>query len=358
MLHEGTRHLLTDAFFRRYEDVTLFPTFEDRHRRFFVQAAQLITTELFVTNYQPEQSEKDRVARDLTAAHDQLAREVGAHYLFPPTFVSEQLGVNYKKVLPYTLDFRITRYLTSEYESNFDVDQFITRRISLVELCFQKAAANISSKHMTVEFWAKQGNRNYSEVVGNLFGTFVEKEKYRSDILVDAFNRHVAELNERFRQAKMPLSYHNGFIQVSDDPLLEAQVERPFWSIVAQPKWQNVDHLIKEAMDKRDRSERDAVTPAMQALESVIKIISAEKGWSTGSEKGAANYINNLVAERNGVRFIEVWEKDALMDLFGKIRNHFGHGPGSQPLPKLRPQQTDWLIDNAMVWIKSLVRRL
>ncbi|MFY0583576.1 AbiJ-NTD4 domain-containing protein [Cystobacter fuscus] len=350
--------MLTDAFFRRYEDVQLFPTFEERHRRFFVQAAQLITTELFVTNDQGEQSEKDRVARDLTAAHDQIAREVGAHYLFPPTFVCEQLGVNYKKVFPYTPDFRITQYLTAAYEANFDADQFITRRLSLVELCFQKAAANIASKRSIGEFWAKQVNKAYGDVIGNFMGTFVEKEKYKFDLLVAAYNRHVTELNERFRQARMPLSYHNGFIQISDDALVEAQVERPFWSIVSQPKWQNVDHLVKEAIDKRDRSERDAVTPAMQALESVIKIISDEKQWTTGNERGAANYINNLVSERNGVRFIEVWEKDALMDLFGKIRNAFGHGPGSQPLPTLKPQQTDWAIDAAMIWIKSLVRRL
>ena len=35
----------------------------------------------------------------------------------------------------------------------------------------------------------------------------------------------------------------------------------------------------------------------------------------------------------------------------------FGHGPGAAALPRLRPQQADWLIDTVMSWTKSLVRR-
>jgi hypothetical protein len=41
--------------------------------------------------------------------------------------------------------------------------------------------------------------------------------------------------------------------------------------------------------------------------ESTIKIISDEKGWTHGGEKGAHNYIDNLGSKKAGP-FIESWE--------------------------------------------------
>jgi len=55
----------------------------------------------------------------------------------------------------------------------------------------------------------------------------------------------------------------------------------------------NVETDIKEAIDRRDTNGRDAPFYAMRALESALKIISDEKGWTTGREKGASNYIDN-----------------------------------------------------------------
>jgi hypothetical protein len=114
---------------------------------------------------------------------------------------------------------------------------------------------------------------------------------------------------------------------------------------------------MKEALDHLDHGQRDASAHAAMALESTIKIISDDKGWTTGNEKGAANYINNLVSARNG-RFIEVWEKDALNALFSELRNPHSHGAGSKPPPRLLDAQQTWAIESCMTWIKSLVRRL
>jgi hypothetical protein len=192
-----------------------------------------------------------------------------------------------------------------------------------------------------------------------LFGPTSEDYVRNENLLLNQkFEAAVHELNDRLRIAHYPLNYHNGFIQFADDAVTADQIQKPFWELVRDPKWLNADQLMKEAIDKRDRGDRDAVSPAMQSLETTIKIISDEKGWTTGKEKGAANYVDNLVAERGGVRFIAVWEKDALVKLFGEIRNSFGHGPSKAPLPTLRPQQTDWLLDTVMTWIKSLIRRL
>jgi len=82
----------------------------------------------------------------------------------------------------------------------------------------------------------------------------------------------------------------------------------------------------------------------------------AAQCWTTGNEKGAAYYVSNLVSQKNG-RFIEVWESDMLTKMFSDVRNPFAHGPGQSLMPTLSPEQTNWTIETAMTWIKSLVRR-
>jgi len=79
--------------------------------------------------------------------------------------------------------------------------------------------------------------------------------------------------------------------------------------------WKNVDLDIKEAIDRRDNGVRDAAFYAARALESTIKIISDQKGWTRGREGGAQNYIDNLCNLRGG-NLIEEWEKEALKQEF------------------------------------------
>jgi hypothetical protein len=114
---------------------------------------------------------------------------------------------------------------------------------------------------------------------------------------------------------------------------------------------------MKEALDRRDANDRDPVFYAARALESAIKIVSDQKGWTRGSEKGAHNYIDNLGSAKNGA-FIAPWEREALKTFFTEIRNPFGHGPGSAEMPQLSPEQTSWAIESCMSWIKSLVGRM
>ena len=88
------------------------------------------------------------------------------------------------------------------------------------------------------------------------------------------FQDGVDELNTRFVQARCNLNYHNGFIQCSTDVLSEEEIEKPFWALVADTQWKNVDLDMKEALDQRDSGARDPAFYAARALESTIKIIS------------------------------------------------------------------------------------
>jgi len=96
---------------------------------------------------------------------------------------------------------------------------------------------------------------------------------------------------------------------------------------------------------------------AAKALESAIKIVSDTKGWTRGTESGASHYVDNLVSKANG-RFLSTWEGDMLKDYFRKVRNSLGHGPGSEPMPILSIPQTDWAIETAMSWVRTVVRRM
>jgi hypothetical protein len=172
--------------------------------------------------------------------------------------------------------------------------------------------------------------------------------------MYQAFLGMVEELNARFRQAATSLNYHNGFIQRSSDALATEMIERPFWALVADPKWKNVDMDMKEAFDRRDSGDRDPAFPAARALESTVKIISDEKGWTHGNERGAHNYVDNLTR----AEFILNWEAEGIKLFFSKVRNPLGHGPGKDEMPALTSHQTNWAIETCIVWINSLIRRM
>lgn len=172
-----------------------------------------------------------------------------------------------------------------------------------------------------------------------------------------AFRASCDELNARFRQANAGLHYHNGFIQVAQDDTIADEIEQPFWDLVSDPKWRNVDHDMKEAVDLRDSDGRDPAWYAARALESVVKIISDEKGWTHGKEKGAAHFLDNLRATKNG-SFINDWERESLGLFFSKVRNPLGHGSGQEPISELTGPQTDWAIQFAMIWTLNLIRRM
>jgi hypothetical protein len=187
-------------------------------------------------------------------------------------------------------------------------------------------------------------------------GSAVDGAKAWNATVNSVFQTQVLELNERFRRAKAPLTYHNGIIQFAMDQQIEQQIAKPFWDLVSDPLWKNVDIDMKEALDRRDSNDKDPAIFAAKALESAIKIVSDTKQWTRGTENGASQYVDNLVSKANG-SFLTPWEGDMLKDYFRKVRNSVGHGPGTEPMPKLTLAQTDWAIETAMSWVRTLVRR-
>jgi hypothetical protein len=236
---------------------------------------------------------------------------------------------------------KIEKILNRPYISSFDSDgpdYYCKTRLSLMEVVFREAEARM--------------REGYVPVAGSTFGKRTDESKLKS-----VMNQATEELKWRLQVNRTGLVYDNGFLHLATDALSSKRIAQPFWEIVTDPKWATVDHEMKEAFDHLDHGQRDAHAHAAMALESAIKIISDEKGWTRGTESGAAHYIDNLVSANNG-RFIEVWESEALKALFGKLRNPFSHGAGSDPPPRLLDAQQTWAIESCMSWIKSLVGRM
>ncbi|MDZ4342269.1 MAG: hypothetical protein U1E51_07500, partial [Candidatus Binatia bacterium] len=81
-----------------------------------------------------------------------------------------------------------------------------------------------------------------------------------------------------------------------------------------------------------------------------------EKGYTTGTEKGAANYLSHLNSTKNGTIIIND-EKEELISMFRIHNTHGGHRAGSKPMPTLTNEQALRYIHSAMVWISNLAKR-
>ena len=298
--------MITDVFIKRYPQKMVY---QDKVPppigKLFRQAALIIFD--VIQNLAAREAFFERI-------HNRLARELG-HWLYQAESYEESCS----KFLAEPFDLWNNRHGTADY--------FFKSRLSLIELLFRELELEFTGH-------GRQGDKASATL-----------------------RQAIVELNFRMREAQLPFHFHNGMLQLADDTLTTKQIAEPFWEIVHNTKWSNVDMDMKEAVDRRDIGERDAVLYALKALESTIKIISGEKGWTRGNEKGAANYIDNLVSAAHG-QFIAAWEAEALKLLFRELRNPHGHGPGSQPQPTLSTEQTAWVIESAMSWIKSLVRRM
>lgn len=352
--------MLTDIFAYRYLKYPIWTAYTEEVRRLLNQTIALAKE--VIPYYDSDGKKNEDNAAKWKSIHDRLARELGVTELSRRYYSYAQKntsGQDFPVSGFFSWDHVCEKFVIEPPQPTGNVDRFIKERISFIELVMrlrEEEMAQINARLPTnllgarlLDIKPRGGMR--------IPGSAVEGAKAWNAALNATFDGQVAELNERLRRSDSPLSYHNGFIQVSIDQTIEKYVAKPFWALVADPLWANVDIDMKEALDRRDSNDKDPAIFAAKALESAIKIVSDTKGWTRGTENGASAYIDNLVSKNNG-SLIAPWEGDMLRDYFRKVRNTLGHGPGSEPMPSLAPPQTDWAIETAMSWIRSLIRRV
>jgi hypothetical protein len=145
-------------------------------------------------------------------------------------------------------------FVCAQYAGAMGPDPFIKERLSFVEIAFRDREAVIAKLNAELPARLAQADRdafrppsrNAVRVPGNSGDGLRAWNRQQNE----AFQNAAAELNERFRRAGARLHYHNGFIQMSDDEQIQRQVEAPFWALVKDVKWANVDTDIKEAIDR------------------------------------------------------------------------------------------------------------
>jgi hypothetical protein len=352
--------MLTDIFAYRYLNRPIWSQYTERERRLLNQAFGIVKDAL--PYYNSEGKEIDANKAKWKTLHDRLARELGVKELSQRYYAYTQknaLGQDVPVSGWFSWEHICEQFITAKFTGYTDADRFIKERLSFVELAMRFRGEEIAQVNAQLpQAIADARLRDASPRRGlRLPGNAVEGVKAGTATMNASFQSLVVELNERFRRAEAPLTYHNGFVQVALDERIEQHVAKPFWDLVADPIWRNVDIDMKEALDRRDSNDKDPAIFAAKALESAIKIVSDAKGWTRGTETGAAQYVDNLVSKANG-GYLAPWEGDMLKDYFRKVRNSLGHGPGSEPMPVLSLVQTDWAIEAAMSWVRTLVRRM
>lgn len=352
--------MLTDIFADRYSSRKLWEQYAEAEVKLLTQCFRIVAEQLIP--YWTDGKENPTTKAKWSSLHDKLSMELGVDELSPKhyAFKSTWNGQPYTNSGFWTLDKVCKDFVCAKYDGAVSPDRFMKERISFIELAFRLREEELAAINLELPKKIKEAELDDLRVRPSGFripGSCVTSVKAFNEQLNHSFRTSVGELNERFRRAGTQLNYHNGFIQVATDRLVEEQIEKTFWEVVADPIWKNIDIDMKEALDRRDANDRDPVFYAARALESAIKIISDQKGWTHGGEKGAHSYIDNLGSKKNGA-LIQEWEKKALKDFFTEVRNPFGHGPGSAEMPKLTTNQTNWAIESCMSWIKSLVKRM
>lgn len=342
--------MLNDVFFRRYENTPLRNSFEARDSRLLTQAFGILSDELYP--YYSDGKESPTAVTFWENLHNSLARELGVRELSPfwSSYTSKWNGDDRVNAIKNTFVNVCETWMNQPVSGC--PDAHLKERLSLIELGFRSYGKTIATRNASDPSTAELLMASFTKGEG----THDSRVREQRETVTIAFRSNVEELNTRFRQAGYPLDYHNGFIQFTTNDLVQQTVERPFWGLVAEPRWRNVDTDMKEAHDRRDSDGTDPAFYAARSLESTIKIISDAKGWTHGKENGAHNYIENLASKKNA--FISPWEGVSLKEFFTHVRNPFGHGAGSDEMPRLERPQVEWAIEFSMSWIKNLIRRL
>lgn len=337
--------MLTDIFAHRYVAVPIWSTFTEPSRRLIAQGFQLAGQ--IVPYYDASGNVSEYGKSFWKQVHDLLARELGLKEL-SPSYTGFYNPQNQWVGFSNSAYAMCEKWMLQTFDGSTPADAFIKERLSLVEIAFRKRGEEIATTNRELPATIESYKR-FAGMPG-----FSEQAVRAGNTAMNAlFDSAIAELNTRFRQSGSNLHYHNGFVQIATDEITTNQIAEPFWILVADPKWKNVDHDMKEALDLRDSGGRDPAFYAAKALESTIKIISDDKHLTTGKEKGAANYIDNI--KRGNI--VDAWEVDTLKAFFSTLRNPFSHGPGSAEMPNLSAHQNNWAIENCMSWIKSLILR-
>lgn len=350
---------ITDVLFRRYKGVQIAEAVSGEDQTFFYQANKLMGDMLWLGNPEPSNEMTDPSKRNLKVVHDKLAMESGVDHLSPRYFFYKAPNGG-QSSWENKIDAIVANFMNEQFDAKKQVaDSYIKLRLSFVELAFRIRGEQV--RKAQADFPLTLAKARAADEAAKVRPGALQPTSALANSVTAAHNKIVSgyanlvnELNQRLSMANLNFVYSNGILHFTADELTEANVAKPFWQIVAQPLWASVEEQMQEAVDRRDKRDRTAAFHAVCALESCMKIV-FKKLHSGEKMLFGHNLIDKLAKDE---RFLAKWEANILKQMFSDIRNPFAHGPGSDSVPELTIEQTDWTVETAMSWIKSLIRRL
>jgi hypothetical protein len=169
-----------------------------------------------------------------------------------------------------------------------------------------------------------------------LRGKFDDHRRKMADITVSSADA-VDELNERFRRAGFGYRYESGNIFRIDNEYTHREITRPALRLLTDPRFKGADEEFRAAHDHYKASEyKDCAVDALNALESTMKVICDQKGWSYPQGARSSDLLKVLRRERLFPEFADQSFDQLVATLksgLPSLRNETGgHGQGATPI--------------------------
>ena len=253
--------MLTDIFAYRYLTSNIWQTFSEVEKRLLNQLFGVVRDVLPYYDSNGKVIETNKVK--WKSLHDRLSRELGVDELSSRYYSltnKKHLGQSVPVSGFFSWDYACERFVKSEFSPELNnPDRFIKERISFIELAMRMRYEDLGVINANLPKALVEAKMRDSKSLRKIhpMNNTADRLKAWNQTLNDTYSFQVEEINERFRRVNASLTLHNGFIQVSTDELIEKSIAEPFWNIVSDPLWQNVDIDIKEALDRRDSNHKD-----------------------------------------------------------------------------------------------------
>ena len=193
---------MTDIFAYRYSQYPIWKGFAECEQRLLIQAFVIVNE--FFPYYSLSKVDNSYKIK-WKVLHDQLARELGLDVL------SERMPGLWDNWYIICEGFIKAKYIQTYH----DPDQYIKERVSFIELAFRFRENEIAELNAKLpQALSNTKLRNKVKYSGGLIvpGNSDEAVTTWNATQNSTFIKQVSELNERFRRAKAPLTYHNGYI--------------------------------------------------------------------------------------------------------------------------------------------------
>ena len=106
----------------------------------------------------------------------------------------------------------------------------------------------------------------------------------------------IDEINHRFREHGVGFEFANGEILRIDSQLLHAEVVKPALQLLHGPGYEGAkEEFLNAYSHYRSQDNKEAVTNAAKAFESVMKVILSKRGWTHNATDPAKKLIAALI---------------------------------------------------------------